>query len=168
MITFRPMPSLVRSISQPRIAVARRRWLIAMLGAALTAATPALLCAQVYPSHTEDAAPVPKGVLRMKVTTVWTRYDERFTATGTRPLARDRQPGTPTHRVAGFPLEGRKGKWGNLCAGLDYCTMAKKEARSGRQPRRLSRDLMDPSARLEMDWEAKRVPSISLTGAYAS
>jgi hypothetical protein len=60
-----------------------------MLGAALTAATPALLCAQVYPSHTEDAAPVPKGVLRMKVTTVWTRYDERFTATGTRPLSDD-------------------------------------------------------------------------------
>jgi hypothetical protein len=83
------MPSLVRYTSQPRIVIARRRWFIALLGAALTAATPTLLRAQVYPTHTEDAAPVPKGVLRVKVSTVWTRYDERFTAAGTRPLSDD-------------------------------------------------------------------------------
>jgi hypothetical protein len=58
-----------------------------MLGAALFAATPALLHAQVYPSHTDDAAPVPKGVLRFKVSTVWTRFDERFTSSGRRPLS---------------------------------------------------------------------------------
>ncbi|MEO8334027.1 MAG: hypothetical protein ABI664_03590 [bacterium] len=83
------MPSLVRYTSQPRNAVARRRWLIAMLGLSLAAATPALLRAQVYPSHTDDAAPVPKGVLRMKVSTVWTRFDERFTSAGRRPLSDD-------------------------------------------------------------------------------
>ncbi len=83
------MPSLVRDISQPRTPVARRRWLIATLGIALIAAAPALLHAQVYASHTDDAAPVPKGVLRVKVSTVWTRFDERFTAAGRRPLGDD-------------------------------------------------------------------------------
>jgi hypothetical protein len=60
-----------------------------MFGIALTAATPALLHAQVYPTHTDDAAPVPKGVLRVKVTTIWTRFDERFTSAGPRPLSDD-------------------------------------------------------------------------------
>ncbi len=59
-----------------------------MLVAALSL-TPLALRAQVYLSHTEDAAPVPKGVLRMKVTTGWTRYDERFTPTGRRPVNDD-------------------------------------------------------------------------------
>jgi hypothetical protein len=83
------MPSLVRHISQPRTPVARRRWLIASLGIALVAATPTFVRAQAYPSHTDDAAPVPKGVLRVKVTTVWTRFDERFTSAGRRPLSDD-------------------------------------------------------------------------------
>ena len=83
------MPLLVRYTSRPRYAVARRRSLFAIVATALIAATPALLHAQVYPSHTEDAAPVPKGVLRVKVTTVWTRYDERFTATGRSPISDD-------------------------------------------------------------------------------
>src|SRR6478609_5695212 len=89
MITFRPMPSLVRYTFQPRYAVARRRWLIALCATSFIAAAPAPLLAQVYPSHTEDAAPVPKGVLRVKATTVWTRYDERFTSTGRSPISDD-------------------------------------------------------------------------------
>jgi hypothetical protein len=83
------MPSLVLLTSQPRSAVARRRWLIAILGTAFIAATPALLAAQAYGTHTEDAAPVPKGVLRVKVSTIWTRFDERFTSTGRSPLSDD-------------------------------------------------------------------------------
>jgi hypothetical protein len=51
--------------------------------------SPRMLRAQVYLSHTDDAAPVPKGVLRVKVTTGWTRFDERFTPTGRRPLGDD-------------------------------------------------------------------------------
>ncbi|MEO5813670.1 MAG: hypothetical protein ABIT20_00130 [Gemmatimonadaceae bacterium] len=79
----------MRYRSHPRHTLARRQWLIAILGAALSATTPARLLAQVYPSHTDDAAPVPKGVLRVKVTTVWTRFDERFTSSGRRPLSDD-------------------------------------------------------------------------------
>jgi hypothetical protein len=82
------MPSLVPYISQPRGAVTRRRWHAALIGLTLAAA-PLTLRAQVYLSHTEDAAPVPKGVMRMKVTTGWTRYDERFTPNGPRPISDD-------------------------------------------------------------------------------
>jgi hypothetical protein len=82
------MPSLVSHISRSRGHLTRRRWHIALLGLTL-AATPLTVRAQVYLSHTEDAAPVPKGVLRMKVTTGWTRFDERFTPNGPRPISDD-------------------------------------------------------------------------------
>ena len=42
--------------------------------------------AQTALTHTEDAAPVPKGMLRFRVTTGWSRFDERFTSTGRQPL----------------------------------------------------------------------------------
>ena len=42
--------------------------------------------AQIALTHTEDAAPVPKGMLRVRVTTGWTRYDERFTPASRRTL----------------------------------------------------------------------------------
>ena len=29
-------------------------------------------------THTEDAAPIPRGMLRLRVTNAWTRYDERY------------------------------------------------------------------------------------------
>ena len=38
-------------------------------------------------SHTEDASPVPKGTLRFRVTTGWTRFDERFISGGRRSLS---------------------------------------------------------------------------------
>ena len=47
---------------------------------------PAAGRAQVSLTHTDDAAPVPAGMLRMRVTTGWTRFDERFTPTGSRTL----------------------------------------------------------------------------------
>jgi hypothetical protein len=82
------MPSLVSHIYRSRGHLTRHRWHIVLLGLAL-GATPLTVRAQVYLSHTEDAAPVPKGVLRMKVTTGWTRFDERFTPNGPRPISDD-------------------------------------------------------------------------------
>ena len=34
-------------------------------------------------SHLDDAAPVPSGMLRLRLANVWTRYDERFAPSGT-------------------------------------------------------------------------------------
>ena len=79
MITFRPMPPLV-----PLPLLSRR-----VLAFALIAATPAAARAQVYLSHMEDAAPVPTGALRFRVTTAWTRFDERFATSGRTPLGDD-------------------------------------------------------------------------------
>jgi len=47
---------------------------------------PAAIHAQTVLTHTEDAAPLPKGMLRFRVTTGWSRFDERFTPTGRRTL----------------------------------------------------------------------------------
>ncbi|HEX5971730.1 MAG TPA: hypothetical protein VFY85_07380 [Gemmatimonadaceae bacterium] len=66
------------------------------------AATSAL-GAQAPLSHTEDAAPVAAGTLRLGITTAWTRYDERFAAAGgTEPLSADLS--TPALGVAQLPL----------------------------------------------------------------
>lgn len=48
--------------------------------------TSTALRAQTALTHTEDAAPVPKGMLRFRITTGWSRFDERFTTTGRRSL----------------------------------------------------------------------------------
>src|SRR2546430_9150353 len=88
MITFRPMPPLVALSSRSHGVAARPRWRIAALAVTLALA-PVAVRAQVYLTHTEDAAPVPKGVVRMRVTTGWTRFDERFAATGRRPVGDD-------------------------------------------------------------------------------
>ena len=48
------------------------------------------LHAQMPLSHADDAAPVPAGSLRFRITTAWTRYDERFAAVGgIEPLSAD-------------------------------------------------------------------------------
>jgi hypothetical protein len=47
---------------------------------------PSVVQAQLTLTHTEDAAPVPQGTLRFRMTTGWTRYDERFIAGGHRSL----------------------------------------------------------------------------------
>ena len=58
---------------------------------ALLVAAPALTAtAQAPLSHTDDAAPVPAGSLRLRMTTAWTRYDQRFAAGGgVTPLGAD-------------------------------------------------------------------------------
>src|ERR1700704_1170163 len=71
MITFRPMPSLAATV------------LVALLLAALP------VHAQATLSHTEDASPVPEGMLRFRVVTAWTRADQRFTPNGLVPLSAD-------------------------------------------------------------------------------
>ena len=44
------------------------------------------LGAQTAFPHLEDASGPPKGLFRFKAATLWTRYDARFAAGGTRPL----------------------------------------------------------------------------------
>ena len=60
-----------------------------VVAAALLFSAPMVVRAQIALTHTEDAAPVPKGMLRLRVTTGWTRFDERFTPTGRRTLGDD-------------------------------------------------------------------------------
>jgi hypothetical protein len=74
MITFAPMPSLATSL--------RCLFPVALLATfsvrAQTTASPL--------SHLEDAAPVPSGMLRMRVANVWSRFDQRFVVDGTTSL----------------------------------------------------------------------------------
>jgi hypothetical protein len=76
MITFRHMPLLVLP----------SRTLIRLAAACSFFAAAPAASAQIVLSHTEDASPVPRGVLRVDLTTGWTRFDERFTATGRQTL----------------------------------------------------------------------------------
>lgn len=62
----------------------RRAWLAHALMLSLCAATVA--GAQSAFPHTEDASTPPKGMLRFKAATLWTRYDARFASSGTRTL----------------------------------------------------------------------------------
>jgi hypothetical protein len=59
----------------------------AIVAGSLLAAVPTR--AQTTLSHTEDASPVPDGMLRFRVVTGWTRFDERFTPNGLAPLSAD-------------------------------------------------------------------------------
>jgi hypothetical protein len=59
----------------------------AVLVAFMVAAIPA--SAQTTLSHTEDASPLPEGMLRFRVVTAWTRADQRFTPNGLAPLSAD-------------------------------------------------------------------------------
>jgi hypothetical protein len=83
MITFRPMKMLAARSS----AVAGRAQFMSWMAAALAASFvfPASVCAQTPLSHTEDAAPIPRGMIRFRVIPSWTRYDERFATTGLSP-----------------------------------------------------------------------------------
>jgi hypothetical protein len=73
MITFGPMPPLAAAL--------RRASLLLPFLAVSTAGAQATL------SHLDDAAPIPAGMLRLRVSQVWTRWDERFsTVNGTTPL----------------------------------------------------------------------------------
>lgn len=86
MITFRPMPPLVSPTFQSR---ARCTFLHPLLLALVVFGAPRAAHAQVYLTHMEDAAPVPTGMLRVRVTTGWTRFDERFATSGRSPLGGD-------------------------------------------------------------------------------
>lgn len=85
MITFGPMhPLAPRSLNLLRTIVRRGRHLA--VGACVVLLVPATLHAQIALTHTEDAAPLPRGMLRFRVTTGWSRFDERFTTSGRRTL----------------------------------------------------------------------------------
>ena len=86
MITFRPMhPLVLPSLFSLGTAARRCCWQLAA-AVSLVCAAPVVVRAQISLTHTEDAAPVPKGMLRVRVTTGWTRFDERFTPSGRRTL----------------------------------------------------------------------------------
>ena len=63
-----------------------RRALGAIVPLALALALASSLDAQTSYPHVEDATGPRKGMFRFKAATVWTRYDARFTASGTTPL----------------------------------------------------------------------------------
>ena len=85
MITFRHMhPLAPLPIDLCRASARCLRRVAATAGLLLFA--PAATHAQTVLTHTEDAAPVPKGMLRFRVTTGWSRFDERFTPAGRRTL----------------------------------------------------------------------------------
>lgn len=64
------------------------RALLVALGLATIAGAgvPTRLAAQAGLTHVEDAAPVPAGLLRLRVIPSWARYDARFTGSGVAPL----------------------------------------------------------------------------------
>lgn len=100
MITFAPMPPLAA-----RYHFFRRYRPVTTLSVMLASlvATPQAARAQSPLSHVEDASPVPAGSLRLRITTAWTRYDERFaTAGGAQPLSADLS--SPALGVAELPL----------------------------------------------------------------
>lgn len=95
MITFAPM--------SPLAVLSRARSLPLRLATLATVLLASTAGAQAPLSHTEDAAPVPRGSLRLRITTAWTRYDERFAADGgTQPLSADFS--TDALGVAQLPL----------------------------------------------------------------
>jgi len=79
MITFAPMPPL--AASHLLRTIVRTSSVIVALSVTIGIAS-ATARAQAPLSHTDDAAPVPAGSLRLRITTAWTRADERFAATG--------------------------------------------------------------------------------------
>ena len=68
--TIRPPRALVRGFGR------------LLLSLTLVVAPTAAARAQVSLTHTDDAAPIPRGMLRVKATTGWTLFDERFIAGG--------------------------------------------------------------------------------------
>lgn len=66
----------------------RERWprLVAAGMIASLLFAPRVLHAQAGLGHVEDAGTVPRGLLRLRTISSWTRYDGRFTVTGVEPL----------------------------------------------------------------------------------
>lgn len=82
MITFGPMTLL--AVRRLRRASHLLPALLALAGAPTLSAG-----AQSELSHLEDAAPVPRGMLRLRLANVWTTWDQRFSAGGPVPLGSD-------------------------------------------------------------------------------
>lgn len=86
MITFRPMHVLAPIAGIISLAPRRVPHKQA-LAALLLSVAPIIAHAQLTLTHTEDAAPIPAGMVRFRMTTGWSRFDERFTANGVRTLS---------------------------------------------------------------------------------
>ena len=66
----------------------RERW-PRLFAAGLIASSlfvPVSLTAQAHLALVEDASLPPAGMFRLRLISAWTRYDSRFTGTGTEPL----------------------------------------------------------------------------------
>lgn len=74
-------------LRRPFVAI-RRALPVAIAVACIAAALPTRARAQAGLSHIENAVPVPRGMVRLRVAPSWTRWDSRFTGTGsaTEPL----------------------------------------------------------------------------------
>lgn len=81
------MPPLVSPSVSPRHTATLPR--LCVLAFLLVMSTPSWARAQVYLTHIENAAPMPAGMLQMRVTTGWARFDERFAISGRTPLGDD-------------------------------------------------------------------------------
>ena len=64
----------------------RPRWRAAALAVLVSAIVPRLLPAQAGLSLLDDASIAPRGLLRLRMPVIWTRYEQRFTANGTQAL----------------------------------------------------------------------------------
>ncbi|MEO8561246.1 MAG: hypothetical protein ABI601_04175 [bacterium] len=78
MITFAPMPPL----AVPRQSISRLTLAAIALSALALVLSPSASLAQTALAHTEDAAPVPRGAVRLTISNGWTRYDSRFGEAG--------------------------------------------------------------------------------------
>lgn len=61
----------------------RPRWIAALFASFLLASS---ALGQAGLGHVEDASTAPRGLLRVRAISVWSRYDERFTTNGIEPL----------------------------------------------------------------------------------
>ncbi|MDB4882211.1 MAG: hypothetical protein JWL95_977 [Gemmatimonadetes bacterium] len=84
MITFGSMPPLAVPRSPSKLPALSRIAARRLLGGlvALLALAPGVALAQTALSHTSDAAPIPRGALRFSIASGWTRYDGRFSDSG--------------------------------------------------------------------------------------
>src|SRR4051812_36124460 len=82
MITFRNM--FIHSSAQRSVQIHLRVLGVTLM--ILSGLVPDRLDAQLTLTHTEDAAPIPAGTLRFRVTSSWTRWDSRFISGGTQSL----------------------------------------------------------------------------------
>lgn len=75
-----------RGICAARRDLLRRALLLAVTTGAAIGVLPTDAAAQAVPTHTENAVPVPRGMVRLRIAPSWARWNSFFSDTGTAPL----------------------------------------------------------------------------------